>query len=159
MKRIRAEVQIHSTPERVWEVLTDFGAYHRWNPSIRSIRGRPRPGERMTLQVALPAGFTLPVPVTVLQADAPRHLRWVGESMVPGIFRGEHSFLIEPCGHGRVTVVQEEEFTGLLVPLLAGWIQGHTLRGFQASCRVLKVVVEDGIPDLAGWVEPTTATE
>jgi hypothetical protein len=144
MKLIRAEVLIHAPAVRVWDLLTDFAAYRRWNPSIRSVRGVAAAGERLTLFVALPLGGAMPVPVTVLAADAPHCLRWVGEAALPGFFRGEHSFRIVPDGPGCVRLIQEEQFTGWAVPLLGFWINGHTQRGFQASCRVLKLIAENG---------------
>jgi len=32
-KQLRAVIEVHATPERVWEVLTDFAAYPQWNRS------------------------------------------------------------------------------------------------------------------------------
>ncbi len=36
------ELDIPATPERVWDVLTDFGAYTEWNPH-QTIEGRAEP--------------------------------------------------------------------------------------------------------------------
>ena len=42
-KQLSAQVEIDATPERVWQVLTDLGAYAEWNPFIVSSAGtRPR---------------------------------------------------------------------------------------------------------------------
>jgi uncharacterized protein YndB with AHSA1/START domain len=32
MRELRDEIEIEATPERVWEILTDFAAYPEWNP-------------------------------------------------------------------------------------------------------------------------------
>ena len=34
-----SEIEIHSSQERIWEILADFSRYPEWNPFIRSIRG------------------------------------------------------------------------------------------------------------------------
>ena len=33
-KQLRTHIDIHASPERVWQVLTDFAAYPDWNPFI-----------------------------------------------------------------------------------------------------------------------------
>jgi uncharacterized protein YndB with AHSA1/START domain len=43
-KQLRAQVDIQASPERVWEVLTDFAAYPEWNPFIVQASGAVAPG-------------------------------------------------------------------------------------------------------------------
>jgi hypothetical protein len=57
---------------------------------------------------------------------------------VPGLFGGEHSFVIQPLGENRVRFVQREAFRGLLVPLFARSLDNSTLRGFEEMNRALK---------------------
>jgi uncharacterized protein YndB with AHSA1/START domain len=33
-RQLESEVEVQASPERVWEVLTDFAAYPDWNPFI-----------------------------------------------------------------------------------------------------------------------------
>ena len=35
VKELHSEIEINAPVERVWEVLTDFASYPRWNPFIR----------------------------------------------------------------------------------------------------------------------------
>lgn len=69
---------------------------------------------------------------TVLAVDAGRELRWIRHLLVPGLFDGEHRFDIHLLGPGRVRFVQQERFTGVLVPLFARNLDTHTLAGFNA---------------------------
>ena len=39
MKELHSEIVIDASPERVWDVLTDFASYPQWNPFIRRISG------------------------------------------------------------------------------------------------------------------------
>jgi hypothetical protein len=137
-KQLRAQVDIQATPERVWDVLTDFAAYPGWNPFITRVEGTARVGERLTnhMQPVGARGVTFrPV---VVEADPGRRLRWLGRLLVPGVFDGEHSFSIEQLGHGEVRLVQQERFRGVLTPLLARSLERHTLPAFELMNQALK---------------------
>jgi hypothetical protein len=86
MKELRKEVAIAAPPERVWEVLTDFESYPSWNPFIQSIAGRPAEGEQLEVRIAPPGGRAMRFRPTVLEAEPPRVLRWLGHFLVRGIF-------------------------------------------------------------------------
>ncbi|HEX8861704.1 MAG TPA: SRPBCC family protein [Actinomycetes bacterium] len=47
-------MEIKATPERVWQVLTDFAAYPDWNPFITRASGTARPSERLHLRMQPP---------------------------------------------------------------------------------------------------------
>ncbi|MGZ4891826.1 MAG: SRPBCC family protein, partial [Halobacteriota archaeon] len=47
MKRIRAEIEINASAERVWHILTDFAAFPQWNPFIRQISGELTVGGKL----------------------------------------------------------------------------------------------------------------
>ena len=56
----------------------------------------------------------------------------------PGIFDGQHSFLIEEAGPGRVRFVQSERFGGILLPLMWKKLRdGGTAKGFRAMNEAL----------------------
>jgi hypothetical protein len=137
-KQLRTEIDIQASPDRVWEVLTDFAAYPDWNPFITQARGTARVGERLTNRMQPVGGRGVTFRPTVLQADPGRRLRWLGRLVAPGIFDGEHTFTIERLGDGRVRLVQEEQFRGLLVPLMARSLDRRTLPGFELMNRALK---------------------
>jgi hypothetical protein len=89
-----------------------------------------------------PGGMGITLQPTVLDAEPGRELRWLGRLVVPGVFDGEHRFVLEPLDGGRTRLVQEERFTGLLVPLFARSLDRHTLAGFQAMNQALKTRAE-----------------
>lgn len=140
-RQLEAEVQVQGSAEQVWEVLTDFAAYHEWNPFIVQAVGTPEPGQRLVLRMRLTSRSTTLRP-QVLEAVPGRTLRWLGRLPVPGLFDGEHSFTIQPAGTGRVLVTQHEEFRGLLVPLLLAMIAKPTLASFHRMNQALKTRVE-----------------
>jgi hypothetical protein len=137
-KQLRTQVDVDATPERVWQVLTDFAAYPQWNPFIVRAEGDARRGERLTLRMQPVGGRAITFRPTVLEAAPGRRLRWLGRLLVKGIFDGEHSFTIEPLGEGRARLVQQEDFRGLLVPLMARSLDRRTLPAFELLNQALK---------------------
>jgi hypothetical protein len=137
-KHIRTEIEIHATPERVWQVLTDFAAYPRWNPFMSQVRGTARRGDRLTIRMQPVGGRAMTFRPIVLDADPGRRLRWLGRLGVPGLFDGEHTFSIEPRGDGQVRLVQQEEYQGLLVPFMARSLVRRTLPAFEQMNQALK---------------------
>jgi hypothetical protein len=76
----------------------------------------------------------------VLVAEPGRELRWLGRVLMPGIFDGEHAFIIEPQAKG-CRLRHEETFTGLLVPIF-GAMLADTARSFANANDALKRRVE-----------------
>lgn len=140
--QLRTEIAIQATPERIWEVLTDFAAYPTWNPFIPRITGPLTDGSRLDVQLQPPGGRGMRFRPTVLAASRGRELRWLGHLGVPGLFDGEHAFRIEPLGADQVRFIQEESFSGPLAPLMFRFIERSTRQGFEAMNRALKVRAE-----------------
>jgi hypothetical protein len=74
----------------------------------------------------------------VLVSTTERELRWTGTLPVPGMFKGEHFFKIEPAPEGRVVFHHGEIFSGLMVPFMKGALDGVTRNGFIAMNEALK---------------------
>ena len=138
MKTIATEIAIQATPERVWTILTDFAKYPEWNPFIREASGEVKTGSRLEVRIHPPEGSAMTFRPTVKEASTGRELRWLGHLLVPGLFDGEHSFVIEPAGAGEVRFRQDEHFRGLLVPLFPRRMYERTQRGFEEMNRALK---------------------
>jgi uncharacterized protein YndB with AHSA1/START domain len=54
MKELHSEIVIDASPERVWDVLTDFATYPQWNPFIRRISGELGVGGRLEVRLEPP---------------------------------------------------------------------------------------------------------
>jgi hypothetical protein len=143
MREIFTEIDIASSPERVWEVLTAFEAFPQWNPFIRSICGELRQGARLEVFIQPPGHKGMRFRPVLLRVQRPRELRWRGRLWLPGLFDGEHVFTIEPLEQTRVRFVQREEFRGILVPLLWRSLDRDTRRGFQEMNQALKRRAEE----------------
>lgn len=142
MKELRTEIEIQASAERVWQILTDFANFPKWNPFIRRVSGEPRKGARLEVFLQPSGARGMTFRPEVIKAEPNRELRWLGHLLVPGLLDGEHIFTIEPLGANRVRFAQREIFTGLLVPLFARWLHIETLRGFEEMNRALKIQAE-----------------
>jgi hypothetical protein len=114
---VAAETVIEASPQQVWDVLTDFAAYAQWNPFIINAAGSARVGERFTATFRPAGSRGTRIRPRILRAEPGRELRWKGSVVVPGLFDGEHAFTLTPTADGGTHLRQEENFTGVLVPL------------------------------------------
>ena len=112
MKTMSAAIDIDAPPVKVWEILTDLGGFHQWNPLFVEAGGNVAVGQRITLRSKHPANgrmMTVKPKITAVQPGA--ELRWVAG--LPGIIGGEHRLTLTTTGRGT-RVVQSETFKGLL---------------------------------------------
>jgi hypothetical protein len=141
-REIETSIEINASPERVWSVLTDFPRMGAWNPFIRSISGSPVRGGRLSVQIAPPGKRGMRFNPTVIVADAPRELRWLGHLLSHGLFDGEHYFLLERTADGKTLLIHGEKFSGILVGLFGRGLDA-TKAGFDAMNRALKRRAEE----------------
>lgn len=136
--RLDTAIDIAASPADVWRVLTDFAAYAAWNPFIRQAEGLARAGTRLSATMH-PAGRK---PMTfrpvITRADPGKALIWRGSLPIPGLFDGEHVFLLTATASGT-RLDHSEAFRGLLVPFLKA--EGFRT-DFEAMNAALKARVE-----------------
>lgn len=138
MKELNTEIEIQASAERVWHLLTDFARFPEWNPFLRRASGRLAVGARLKVFMQPSGASGITMKPKVIKMEPSRELRWLGHLFVPGLFDGEHAFIIEPLGPGRVRFIQREIFTGILVPLFARMLNSGTKRGFLEMNQALK---------------------
>ncbi|MGE8378757.1 MAG: SRPBCC family protein [Sphingobacterium sp.] len=141
MKKIETSTMIRATVAQVWQVLTDFKTYPVWSPTIKSFEKDPVLGQRCSVMLEQPDGFKIKMNPRFLRIDSNRELRWKGELIIPGIFDGEHYFILEQMEEGQVRLIQGELFSGLLIPF-CGKLLLTTRQGFELFNAALKQRVE-----------------
>jgi len=143
MQHINTSIDIAAPVRRVWSILMDFAAYPAWNPFILRLLGLPTPGTRLSVLIQPIGGRAMALSPTVLTATPEREFRWKGMLLVRGIFDGEHCFRLSAATEATTHLVQEEFFTGLLVPFaMRGRLKAGTLAGFHAMNQALKARAE-----------------
>lgn len=137
-RTIRSAIEIRAPIETVWRVLTDFTAYPAWNPHIRRVRGAPRVGARLTIYSQPPGGRTAVLRPLIVAWSPPHEMRWRATFLAGRLFTGEHGFLLEELDAGRVRFMQDETFTGLLVPIYSSLRLAQTREGFEQVNETLR---------------------
>ncbi|MQS09686.1 SRPBCC family protein [Streptomyces alkaliphilus] len=135
MRSVTTEIEIPAPPEDVWEVLLDFSRYGEWNPFIREAGGRAERGGTLTLRMHPTKGRPVTFRPKVLVAEVETELRWRGKLLMPGLFDGEHHFLLTDLGTPEdpaTRLVHGETFRGVLVPVL-----GMVIRRAEHDFRLL----------------------
>jgi hypothetical protein len=140
-RRIETEIEINAPGARVWALLTDFAQMPSWNPFIRSISGTLAQGARLAIHVVPPGSSGMRFKPTVLSVQPERELRWLGHLLLPGIFDGEHYFMLESIGPNKTRLTHGEKFSGLMVGLLGSTLAA-TAAGFRAMNTALKQKAE-----------------
>jgi len=139
---IKSAVDIATSAEIVWRVLTDFNAYPHWNPFLTSVYGPPVPGQHLKIQARYPRGGTVEFTARVVKSIPAAELRWRRRRLIEGIFDREQAFFIVPNGIKGVRFIQREHFSGLLVSLIMPFITDKTHKAFSMMNLALKRTAE-----------------
>ena len=137
MKENRNEIEIQSTPERVWEVLTGFRQISRMESITLPCRRQIIVGEKVDL-TAKSASKDMNLLCTVTAVEPNRQFSWKFHVVLPFLFRGEHIFKIEPIDGHKVRFIDREIFHGLLVPLQAKNLETNAKPAMIAMGEALK---------------------
>lgn len=146
-REIITETVIEAPLNLVWQTLVDFPAYATWNPFMISVVGEAIQGELLDVVIEPTAGDTIAFSSELVVVEANKELRWEGQLLMPGIFDGEHAFILESISATQVKFIQREKFYGLLVPVMWSKLDRDTRNGFTQMNAALKAKVES---------EPTT---
>jgi len=137
--QLRTEIDIAASPEKIWDVLTDFRAYAEWNPFIVSISGEPAVGQRLNVVLSPPQQSEMRFKPVVVQADPGAELRWRGVFWFRWLLTGEHFFRLTERERGITRFTHGEDFNGWAVRYVP---MTNTTRGFVFMNQALKKRVE-----------------
>jgi len=141
-KEIQTEILIHASAEKVWSIFTNFSAYPKWNPFIKSLQGDVKTGQKIKVRLEPPDAKGMTFEPLVLVYDNKKEFRWLGHLWIKGLFDGEHCFELQDHGNGSCTFKQSEKFYGILVPLFQRMLDTNTVNGFRQMNEKLKELAE-----------------
>ncbi|HEU0201264.1 MAG TPA: SRPBCC domain-containing protein [Burkholderiaceae bacterium] len=154
MREISTHVDIDAGPSLVWAILTDFPAYRRWNPLMRTVLGVLTRGNAIRITEQRQAGSSRGAKVTTVQRTLkhvrePRELYWLGGWAPAWLYATERRFRIESLAEGRVRFHQDERFRGMLVPFVWPGLRRDVTPAFHAMNKALKARAERAQADVA----------
>jgi hypothetical protein len=139
---INTTVDIDAPKPSVWDALTDFGAYHEWNPDIK-IEGTAQVGRKLTVQMGSAGRRSMTFRPTVLAAKPDHELRWLGKLGFGGLVDGEHFFILERNADGTTHLTHGERYSGALIAVMKPFLnKERNEAGYENFNRVLKQRVE-----------------
>ena len=149
---VETEIAIQASLDHVWEILSDFSRYREWNPLIVRAEGPLIRGNRIAISVRMPEREPMNFHPTLLALEEKKEIRWLGSLPVPGLFSGEHAFVLTERADGSMHLVHRERFRGFLVLLLSRrWFE-RVRHGFEAMNEALKARAEkDGVESFRKW--------
>ena len=107
-------------------------------PGRHPHRGRVAPGEKITAYTKLSPDRAFPAKVSEFVPN--QRMVWSG-GMPLGLFKGVRTFTLAPQGDGSLDFTLREEFSGPLLPLMAGSLPDLT-QTFQDFVAGLKTHAE-----------------
>jgi hypothetical protein len=142
LKEIRTEVDINSSPEKVWQVLTDFGHYRDWNPFIRGITGNLNEGSRLEIQISTSTKKTRKYRPVLTKIEPNHEMRWLGKAFLPGLLDGERILTLQRLENNQVRLIHREIFRGIGVSLAGSRLDFEIRRKFEEMNSALKKKIE-----------------
>ena len=97
-------------------------------PFIVEASGTVAVGETLSLRMALPGRDPMTIEPRLLVVEPGARAALERAAAVPGLFDGEHAFVLTPLDGGRTRVDHWERFGGLLLPIARGMV-------YEAPCR------------------------
>jgi hypothetical protein len=116
MKEFHSAIAIRSTPQKVWEILTDGAAYPSWNETVTKLEGRIALGEKLAVFPRIDPKRSFPVRVAELEPE--KRMVWRGGMPLGFLFKGERTYTLTPKADGSVEFDMREVFSGWLSPLI-----------------------------------------
>lgn len=142
---LTSESVVFAPPARVWAVLSDFSAYPEWNKFIPEARGALEKGARLTVRIAPPGGVPMTITPKIIHLEPGTRLTWRGRLFAPGVFDGEHDFVVASRDSYVTQFTQSETFRGVLVPLFASSLNQNVHAGFLEMNKALKSRAEQPV--------------
>ena len=143
MKTIETNIVIDSTPEKIWNVLTNFEEYELWNPFMTKVVGNASLGSRIEVNIKTISGKSRSYSPIITKCETNKELRWKGKSFLPGVFDGERVFVLEKSVDDKVSFSHKEIFSGLGVKLVGNKLDENLREVFVRMNEALKVRAEN----------------
>ena len=108
-------INIKATADKVWAIMTNAADFPRWNSTVKSIEGRIASGETIKLVAVISPTRTFNL--NIIEFIPEKKMVWSdGNAM----FKGVRTYTVTPKPDGSTDFTMSEEYTGLMMPMIAG---------------------------------------
>lgn len=142
MKTIETNIVIDSTPQKVWNILTNFKEYELWNPFMTKVVGDANLGSKIEVNIKTMNGKKRTYYPIITKCETNSELRWKGKSILPGVFDGERIFILERSVDEKVSFSHKEIFSGLGVKFVGNKLNEKLRDSFVRMNEALKIRAE-----------------
>jgi len=143
LKIIETSIVIDSTPDKIWEILTNFKEYELWNPFMTKVVGIASLGSKIEVNIKTVSGKKRTYYPIITRYETGKELRWKGKSLLPGIFDGERIFILEKSNDDKILFSHKEIFSGLGVKLVGNKLDESLKESFVRMNEALKGKAEN----------------
>ena len=141
-RKIETSIDIAASPEQIWAALTAFDNYGDWGSPLRFTKAPSAVGQALSFHFVDAEGKPgMEITPTLLAMTPDQELRWQGRLWLPGIFDGQHAFVLTSQQAGTTTLTHSESFSGILIPF-AGSVLDDTEENFHHFNQALKNHIE-----------------
>jgi hypothetical protein len=111
LKEYHTKIEIFGSLESVWEALTDFESYGKWNPLVSQITGNISEGGIIKTTI-VPLHKTYMAKLISFKEN--KEMIWKGKQGASFLLAGEHYYRIKESNENLTTLEHGEYFTGIL---------------------------------------------
>lgn len=138
MRKICTDIIIDAPAKKVWDILTDFENFEKWNPFLHIKTGKAETGSKLKVRFHIPGSKVMEIEPVIVKIKPIHELRWVGKLWMKGLFDGEHVFRIEVLEENRTRFIQCERFRGIFTSLFIHLMGKKVENGFENMNESLK---------------------
>lgn len=109
-------VNVKATPTRLWAMLTNAQDFPRWNSTLISVEGRIAAGEKIKLKAKSAPDRVFDLAISEFVPEK----RMVWRDGNAPMFTGVRTFMLAPQANGTTDFYMQEEYAGLMLPMIAG---------------------------------------
>lgn len=145
MVTIYTDIEIQASIRRIWEVITDFDNYYKWNPFIKKIEGKLSLGQSLTLHVkSNQKGKLKSYKNIIINSLKPeQELIWQWKILLKTLCFEEHCFHLTPIDDNKTLFVNRDEMTGIIPFFQKRMIIRNSTNTFIEINQALKKYIEN----------------
>ena len=115
-------IEINVPVSDVWDTLTNFESWEKWNSFIPMVEGKLEVGNTMKIKVISPGAKEMIFEPTIYEIEKFQKISWGGGFLL-FVYKGIHEFILEYIDDSTTRFRQIEKFQGPIVLLMKKIIQ------------------------------------